>query len=95
MIHVLGLVSIEDLPKFAGFFATRSVRLRRAHGCLGSQMFHVRDDEQRAVLLFAWQSQEAFEGFLADPAVREAMKTGGTTAAPEFTFLTKIGEYPN
>jgi hypothetical protein len=32
--------------------------------------------------------------FLADSAVKEAMKTSGTTAAPAFSFLELVGEFP-
>ncbi len=45
------------------------------------------------VVLFEWESKEAFEGFSNDPRIKETMQSSGTLP-PEFTFLEKIGEFP-
>ena len=95
MIHVLADVSIEDLPRFVGVFATRGAELRGKHGSRRSQVFRVRDEGQRLIVLFEWESKEAFEDFLADASTREAMKASGTTAPPTFTLLEKVGEFPS
>ncbi len=42
------------------------------------------------VVLFEWESKEAFEGFSNDPRIKETMQSSGTLT-PEFTFLEKIG----
>lgn len=94
MIHILGKVTYEDLPKFVGIFSTSSAAFRRQHGSIRSQVFTITDEENRAIVLLEWESREAFEGFLADPAIRDAMRASGTVGRPEFTFLDKIVEVP-
>ena len=95
MIHILGNVAHEDLARFIGVFATRGAEMRRKHGSHNAQVFAVRDEENRAIVLLEWESREAFEGFLADPAVRESMQAGGSVGRPEFTFLDKVAEFPS
>ena len=95
MIHILGKVGHEDLTRFIGVFATRGAELRRKHGSHRAQVFAVRDEENRAIVLLEWESREAFEGFLADPAVRESMQAGGAAGRPEFTFLDKVADFPS
>ncbi len=94
MIHILGKVSHSDLARFIATFATRSAPLRRKHGSHHAQVFAVRDEENRAIVLLEWESREAFEAFLADPTVRESMQSGGTIGLPEFTFLDKVADFP-
>jgi len=95
VIYVLGQVENDDLGKFITVFATRSHALRRQHGAQGSRVFKVLDTSDRIVVLMAWASREAFEGFLNDPAVREAMRSGGTTKPPQFTYRELVGELPS
>ena len=94
MIHLLATVSIEDLPKFLGVFSTQGAEMRRKHGSRASQVFRVPGEDNRVLILFTWESREAFEGFRNDPAVKETMKASGTVGAPEFTFLEKVGDFP-
>lgn len=94
MIHIMGKVGHADLARFIGIFATRGAALRRKHGSHRATVFAVRDEENRAIVLLEWESREAFEGFLADPEVRESMQAGGATGRPEFTFLDKVAEFP-
>lgn len=94
MIHVLADVAIADLQTFIGAFGTVGAQLRRAHGSRRAQVYRHRDDERRVIVLFAWESREAFAGFLADPAIREAMKASGTLGRPEFTLLDKVADFP-
>ena len=93
-MYVLGKVSIEDLPKFISVFATRGAAKRGEHGCRGSQVFRAADDENTVYVLLQWDSREAFDAFRSDPSVPEAMKSGGMTGPPEFTFLEKVAEFP-
>ena len=95
MIHVLGKVSIEDLDKFVGVFSTRGAEVRGQHGNQGTQLFRVAEEDGKVVVLFEWESREAFEGFSNDPQVRETMRSSGTLGPPEFTFLEKVGEFPS
>jgi heme-degrading monooxygenase HmoA len=94
MIHILGKVAHADLARFIATFATRGAELRRQHGSHRAQLFAIRDEEHRAIVLLEWESRAAFETFLADPAVRESMQAGGATGRPEFTYLDKIAEFP-
>ncbi len=94
MIHILANVAIEELTKFIGVFATAGAAARRRHGSVSSQVFRVAGEEGRMLVLFAWESREAFEGFLADPTVRATMQSSGTIGRPEFTFLEKVVEIP-
>ncbi len=94
MIHILGDVTIEDLPTFLGVFATRGAEMRRKHGNRRSQVFAVAGEASRVLVLFEWESREAFEGFLNDPAVKATMQSSGTVGRPAFTFLHQVGEFP-
>jgi heme-degrading monooxygenase HmoA len=95
MIHVLGKVSIQDLPQFISVFSTRGAEARRKHGSYGSQLFRVSEKDNQVVVLFEWESREAFESFLNDPLVKETMKSSGAMGPPEFTLLEKIGMFPS
>jgi heme-degrading monooxygenase HmoA len=46
------------------------------------------------VVLFEWESEEAFEARKNGSSVRETMKASETVGPPEFTILKKIGESP-
>lgn len=94
MIHVLGRVRMGDLATFLSSFATRGAEARRQHGGLGSQVFRVSDEANQVVVLLTWESRDAFEAFRTNPAVREAMRAGGVTEPPKFTFLDKVGDFP-
>lgn len=95
MIHVLGNVEIEDLQRFVGVFSTAGAEARGRHGNRGTQLYRVEGEGNRVVVLFEWESAEAFEGFLNDPTVRETMRSSGTVGPPEFTLLHKVGEFPS
>lgn len=94
MIHILAKVSIEDLPKFIGIFSTQGAQMRRKHGSRKSQLFTVPEQSNQVMVLFEWDSKEAFEGFLSDPLVKETMQSSGTVGRPEFTILEKLAEFP-
>lgn len=94
MIHVLGEVSINDLPTFISVFATAGAKARARRGCLGAEVFSVVEAEQKVIVLLTWESREAFEGFVNDPSVKETMKSGGTQGPPTFTLLAKVAAFP-
>ena len=95
IVHILGNVKIEQLEKFIGVFATAGAEARGRHGNRGTQLFRVAGEEDRVMVLFEWESEEAFEAFRNDPWVRETMKSSGTVGPPEFTVLKKVGEFPS
>lgn len=94
MVHILGEVAIEDLEQFVGVFSTRGARMRGKHGNHRTELFKVSEEEGKVVVLFEWESREAFEGFSNDPLVKETMSSSGTVGPPKFTFLEKVGEFP-
>ncbi len=75
-------------------FSTAGAEARGRHGNCGAQLFRVAG-EDRVVVLFEWESEEAFEAFRSDPAVKETMRSSGTVGPPEFTVLKKVGEFPS
>ena len=93
MTHILAQVRILDYDQFMAVFTTRGKEARQRHGCTRAQLFTTSDPNQMTVL-FDWESQKAFEGFLTDPAVKETMKASGTAGPPIFTFLHKVDDLP-
>ncbi len=93
-VHIPGDVKIEQLERFIGVFSTAGAEARGRHGNRGAQLFGVTEEEGRAVVLFEWESEEAFEAFRNDPSVKETMRSSGTVGPPEFTVLKKVGEFP-
>ena len=94
MIHILAKVSVEEVSKFIGIFSTRGAQTRRQHGSRKSEIFTVPGESDQVVVLFEWESREAFEGFLRDPVTKETMLSSGTLGRPEFTILEKLAELP-
>ena len=95
IVHILGNVRIEELERFIGVFATAGAEARGRHGNRGTQLFSVVGEEDRVVVLFEWESEEAFEAFRNDPSVKETMRSSGTLGPPEFTVLKKVEEFPS
>ena len=52
-------------------------------------------EDDRVMVHFEWESEEAFEAFRNDPAVKETMRSSGTLGPPEFTVLKKVEEFPS
>lgn len=94
MFTTLAHLRVADAEQFLEVFATRGLEARRAHGSLGATSFLDADNPGRAVVLIDWADQASFEGFLADPAVRDTMRSGGALEAPAFTILTRTGVFP-
>lgn len=92
MVQILGRVSVRDVSQFLGVLSTRGASLGMSHGGRRAQVFRVSGAETSVVLLLDWESRAAFEGLLADPAVREMMESSGATAPPEFTIIEKLTE---
>jgi heme-degrading monooxygenase HmoA len=94
MIQILGRVRIQDLPAFISVFSTRGARARAEHGSRSATLFKVCEAADEVVVLFDWESREAFQAFLSDPNVKETMKASGAMAPPEFTCLEKVASFP-
>jgi heme-degrading monooxygenase HmoA len=94
MIQILGRASIADFSEFIRVFSTRGAAIRRKHGSKRARLFRVSTADNEVVLFFDWESQEAFQEFLSDPMVKETMRSSGTTAVPEFTYLEHVADFP-
>ncbi|MBP1772830.1 MAG: Antibiotic biosynthesis monooxygenase [Holophagaceae bacterium] len=94
MFTTLAHVHIADAERFLEVFAGHGLQARQAHGSLGASAFLDADNPGRAIVLIDWADRASFEGFVADPAVREVMRSGGAMEAPAFTFLTRTGVFP-
>lgn len=93
MVQILVRARYEELQRFIGGFATRGAAMRRKHGSRHATMLK-NSAEDEVILLFDWDSREAFEAFLEDPEVKATMQSSGTLGRPEFTYLEKIAEFP-
>jgi heme-degrading monooxygenase HmoA len=58
-------------------------------------VLHHRDDPERVSVLFEWESEEAFRGFVEDPDVRESMRLGGARGLPRITFVDAMEDLPH
>ncbi len=94
MFTTLVHVRIADADRFLEVFSSRGMEARRAHGSLGASAYLKAEDVTTAILIIDWNHQSDFEGFLADPAVRDTMRSGGALDAPVFTFMNRIGVLP-
>jgi heme-degrading monooxygenase HmoA len=95
VIYLLAEVEVEDFGRFLENFNTRGLRLRRRHGSHGARVLHHRDDPERVSVLFEWESEEAFRGFVEDPDVRESMRLGGARGLPRITFVDAMEDLPH
>lgn len=93
MIHILGEVTVADIPKFLEAFSTKGLEARRKHHSIESKVFKVNSEENRVYILFKWESMEAFKVFQGDMQVKEGMKAGGVIGQPTFTMLEPLGEF--
>jgi quinol monooxygenase YgiN len=56
--------------------------IREKAGVTGAEVFQDPADHTKVVIIHRFQSIEAAQGFLANPALKEAMMNGGVTAPP-------------
>jgi quinol monooxygenase YgiN len=94
MFTTLAHVRIADADRFLQVFASHGLQARQAHGSLGASAFLKAEDSGTAIVLIDWADRESFEGFLADPSVRDTMRSGGALEPPSFTFMTRTGVFP-
>jgi heme-degrading monooxygenase HmoA len=95
MMQVMARLRVEDFDRFWAVFKSKGALLRSAHGSHGSKVYRDLDDVHGVVILFEWESRERVAGFLAEPAVREAMELGGVVEPPELTYLEAHAELPS
>ena len=53
------------------------------------------NEPQRVMVVFDWESREAFDGFLADGTIRATMQSSGTVGRLEFTFVRRLAALPS
>ena len=56
--------------------------IREKAGVTGAEVFQDPADPTKVVIIHRFPSIEAAQGFLANPALKEAMMNGGVTAPP-------------
>ena len=56
--------------------------LRQKHGVTGAEVFRDPKDANMMVIIHRFPTLEALQGFLGDPALKDAMAKGGVTAPP-------------
>lgn len=94
MVNILAEILVGNIDTFLDAFTTTGAKMRKKHGCLGSEVFRVSDDGERLLLLFQWESKERYQAFLGDPEVRQTIQSGSTQSVVKVTFLDSLGEYP-
>jgi quinol monooxygenase YgiN len=63
---------------------------RKAHGCIGEELFQAADGALRIMNVMRWPDQASAEGFIADPSLGEAMGRAGVTGEPRITFWQSV-----
>lgn len=56
--------------------------IRAEHGCTGEQVYRVPGDPHDVFVTHDFPSVEQAQAFAGDPALAEAMKSGGVTSPP-------------
>lgn len=64
--------------------------IRDRAGVTGAEVFRDPADAAKVVVIHRFPSLEAAQGFLADPALKEAMMKGGVTAPPSVTLAVAV-----
>jgi quinol monooxygenase YgiN len=93
MFTTMAKVRVADMQRFIDVFATHGLQARRSHGSQAAQAFACPQEPGMALVVIDWADQASFDGFRADPAVRETMKSGGALEPPVFTLLERLGSF--
>jgi len=65
-------------------------QVRTAHGATRHWLYRSPDDPNDLVVAIEFPSDEAAQGFLADPSLKEAMERAGVTGAPHVHLREEI-----
>jgi quinol monooxygenase YgiN len=89
MINLLIRHTVADYAKWRPVFDANESN-RRAGGATGVQSVY-RDltNPNEITVVLEWDNAESAQKFTSNPALAEAMKTGGVISAPEAHFLTR------
>jgi hypothetical protein len=89
MVYVSFRHTVADYAKWRPVFDADESN-RRANGATGvQQVYRDLDNPNYITSVLEWDKRENVEKFMHNPALAEAMKTGGVTGAPEVRFLTR------
>jgi heme-degrading monooxygenase HmoA len=92
----MSMISISVRHTVADYAAWRKVfdahdSFRRASGATGvPQVFRDQDNPNQITTVIEWNNLANAQKFAQDPALAEAMKSGGVTSAPEAYFLNRV-----
>lgn len=89
MVTIFADVPVQDFATFIGVFTTRGRAMRTKHGCLKAEVF-VGEAPTQLRLKLTWRSRPEFDAFLADPQVKETMKSSGVVSPPIFTVMDRV-----
>jgi hypothetical protein len=67
---------------------------RRAHGCLGYQLFRHADNPNETLVLLTWDDLERARLFVQSDDMRESMRRGGVADDPDVWFLDEADPSP-
>lgn len=95
MIHVAGEFVVRNPSNYLAIYTSSSADVRRRHGCLGSRLYRVANDDHAMFILLSWPSRANFDGFQTDPAIRDCMRRGGLLAPPVFTIRSRFDLTPD
>lgn len=89
------MASVLIRHRVADYSAWKSVYdeldfVRRAHGCLGWQLFRSDDDPAETLILLTWDDLERARLFAQSDDLREAMTRSGVADEPDLWFLNEV-----
>ena len=64
--------------------------IRQKAGVTGAEVFHDPKDPNMIVIIHRFPSLEAVQGFLSDPALKDAMSKGGVLAPPSAIIAVAV-----
>jgi hypothetical protein len=64
--------------------------IRAEHGCTGEQVYRVPGDPSDVFATHEFPSVEQAEAFAGDPALAEAMQSGGVTSPPRIEIFESV-----
>lgn len=86
MAYLIIKHKVKDYPKWRTIFDEHA-ETRKAHGCLGAQLFRSKTDPSEVFILFKWDSLEKAREFSESEDMRKTMERAGVIGKPEITYF--------
>ena len=81
--------AVENFEKWLGVFNEHE-SVRTAAGIRVKGVYRGADNPNQVTVITEADNHEAFDRFMADPTLAEAMKNGGVTGPPQATRMTEV-----